>query len=205
MRPHFAVVLLAVSLVAAMDKAERLREPSSPPNRKSGDDSAQGHVRGALTTDEERGANTLFLNAAASQVPHLRERGQLGAWFQPQEAVKETTGDHELIRLWDNYAKYNAQDNVDSFANVASTFGALGSPSMIAKWKSGSKRAQIAAVIMEERLKNMQQAQEVQRDVARGAKLVTYKPPFIEESNNPRKRKSESDDNPRKHRRGSDE
>uniref|UniRef100_A0AAV1VM05 RxLR effector candidate protein n=1 Tax=Peronospora matthiolae TaxID=2874970 RepID=A0AAV1VM05_9STRA len=152
MRPHFAVALLAVSLVATMDKAERLRRPSSPPNRKSGDDSAQGHVRGALTTDEERGANTLFLNAAASQVSHLRERGQLVAWFQPQEAVKGTMGDQELLRFWENYLNLGKADNFRGIQELVEVDGLLGFASTIARLKRGSESVKAIASRMEKRL-----------------------------------------------------
>nr|WER78848.1 ATR2 protein [Hyaloperonospora arabidopsidis] len=161
MRPHFAVVLLAASLVATMDKAERLRQTSSPPGRKSGDDSVQGHVRAALATDEERGANTLFLNAGASQLLHLRESGQHGAWLQPQKAVEETMGDQHLLHAWENYLQFVKPDNFHGVQQLVKGDDLLLFASTIARLKRGSERAKATASLMEIRLYNMWLGQEM--------------------------------------------
>ena len=69
MRPHFAVVLLTASLVATMDKAELLNQPS-PPDRKHRDKpaSVQGHVRGAVAVAKEERGHQEVLNQLAREI-----------------------------------------------------------------------------------------------------------------------------------------
>uniref|UniRef100_A0AAV1TIB5 Uncharacterized protein n=1 Tax=Peronospora matthiolae TaxID=2874970 RepID=A0AAV1TIB5_9STRA len=78
MRPHFTIVLLATSLVAAMDKAEQLDQPSAP-GWKQSEKSVRGHLRGALAVDEEeRQVMNSKLNAIAHEFADLTRSGQFG-------------------------------------------------------------------------------------------------------------------------------
>nr|WER78849.1 ATR2 protein [Hyaloperonospora arabidopsidis] len=82
MRPHFAVVLLAASLVDTMDKAERLRQTSSPP---------VGRV-----------ATTLFKGMYEELSPLMKKEGRIGwLWMRPYiKSLIQETVDNLVVRVF---------------------------------------------------------------------------------------------------------
>uniref|UniRef100_M4BCF5 RxLR effector candidate protein n=1 Tax=Hyaloperonospora arabidopsidis (strain Emoy2) TaxID=559515 RepID=M4BCF5_HYAAE len=86
MRPHFAVVLLTASLVATMDKAELLNQPS-PPDRKHRDKpaSVQGHVRGAVAVAKEERGHQEVLNQLAREINKVSLPRKFNVAFSAQD------------------------------------------------------------------------------------------------------------------------